>query len=52
MHISVCVDRLVDLVVKASASRVADLGLTPDFAMGSFPHLVIPVTLLVLQWLL
>ena len=39
-------------MVKASASREANLGSIPAFAVGIFPGRVIPVTLkLALQWL-
>ena len=37
-------DRLVGLVVKASASRAADLGSIPAFAVYLFPGQVTPVT--------
>ena len=45
-------NRLVGLVLKASASRVADLGSIPTFAVGIFPGWVIPVNYnLIAQWL-
>ena len=46
------VDRLVDLVVKASASRAEDPGFESRFRRDFFPGRVIPVTQkLALQWL-
>ena len=44
------VDRLVGLVVKASASRVADLGSIPAFPVGLFPgRVILMISKLVLQ---
>ena len=43
-RLSVCLDRFVGLVVKASASRVADWSLMSAFAVDLFPGRVIPVT--------